>query len=79
MQRQRASLKRERDRLVAGIEKAEARIAEINETFADPGYYESTAHEAVMALQSELKQAENRLEDAMSEWQSAEDALAMLG
>jgi len=78
-QKQRAEVRRQRDKHVATIAQAEARIAEINEIFADPGYYESTEHEAVAALQSELKLAEDRLEAAMSEWQSAEDALAELG
>jgi len=78
-QQQREETKRRRDQHVAVIAKAEARIAKINEIFADPGYYERTAHQAVVALQSELKQAEDQLETAMDDWQRAEDALAKLG
>jgi len=75
---QRAELKRHRSELVAGIEKAEQRIASINEVFADPDYYAKTGHDEVAALQSDLKQAEEALGTAMADWQAAEDALAAL-
>jgi ATPase subunit of ABC transporter with duplicated ATPase domains len=76
---ERAALKQKRKECVAAIEKAEARIAEINAVFADPAYYESTPHEDVVALQTKLKQAEEVLEGAMAAWQVAEDGLAELG
>jgi ATPase subunit of ABC transporter with duplicated ATPase domains len=76
---ERAALKKKRNECVAAIEKAEARIAEINTVFADPAYYEKTPHEDVVALQTKLKQAEEGLEGAMSAWQVAEDALTELG
>jgi len=79
VQKQRTALKRTRDKHVAAIEKGEKRLANINEIFADPDYYENTAHEAVVALQAELKQVEDELETTMGEWQTVEDELAELG
>ncbi|NKB89003.1 MAG: ATP-binding cassette domain-containing protein [Acidobacteria bacterium] len=79
IQARRRELSAQRDKLVKAIDAAEKRIAEINEVFADPTYYERTSHDDVVALQTDLKHVETTLEKAMADWQALEDKIEALG
>ncbi len=67
-----------RDRLTAEIEKTEARIGEINETFCDPTYFDRSSPKQVGKLEAEQKQAAAKVEALMAEWQEVETELEEL-
>lgn len=71
-------LTRERDRLTGEIEKAEARVHEINEIFCDPTYFDRTPPKQVQKLEREQKETTARVEELMAEWEKAEEELAAL-
>ena len=76
--RRRRDLTRERDRLTGEIEKAEARVHEINEIFCDPAYFDRTPPKQVQKLEREQKETTARVEELMAEWEKAEEELAAL-
>jgi len=76
--KRRRALTRERDRLTEEIEKAEARIHEINEIFCDPAYFDRTPPKQVQRLEREQKEVARRVEELMREWEKAEEELAVL-
>jgi ATPase subunit of ABC transporter with duplicated ATPase domains len=67
-----------RDRLTEEIDKAEARIGEINETFCDPTYFDRTPPTAVKKLEKEQKELATRVEQWLAEWEAAEEELTKL-
>ncbi len=69
----------ERDRLTQEIEKAEARVHEINEIFCDPKYFERTPPPEVHRLEQEQKQVSSRVEELMGEWEKLEAELSSIG
>ena len=65
-------LKRQEE-LTASIEEAEARVAEIDEIFCEPTYYEETAPDEVKALEIERTALQSKVADLTSEWELAEE------
>ncbi len=71
-------LRDRRDRIVARIERAEARVGEINETFCDPSFYERTPAADVRALEAEQNRIREQIDELTAEWEEAESELANL-
>ena len=72
-------LEARRDALTAGVDAAEARIAEIEAIFATPRYYADTPHAEVAALEAERTRLAESVDRLMSEWERVErevDALS---
>jgi ATPase subunit of ABC transporter with duplicated ATPase domains len=65
-----------RDRLTAEIDRAEARVGEINETFCDPTYFERTPRDKVAKLEGEQKKLAAKVEELMGEWEEVEGEIA---
>ncbi len=63
-----------RDQITADIERAEARVDEINELFCDPAYFDRS-RPAVRKLEAEQKQLGASVEQLMAEWEAAEAEL----
>jgi len=64
-----------RDRLALSIDAAEARVAEIDATFCQVGYYDQTEPEAVAALERERGKLRADADRHMEEWVEVERAL----
>ena len=67
-------LKRQEE-LTVSIEKAEARVAEIDEVFCEPKYYERTPPDEVKALETERSSLQSEVADLMAEWEGAEEEI----
>jgi len=65
-----------RDTITAQIEGAEARVAQIDQTFCEPDFYEATAQEEVRALESERSGLQAKVESLMAEWEDIERELS---
>ena len=65
-------LDRRRDELTAVLDAAESRIARIDETFCQPGYYDQTAPDEVAALEGERNQLKDDVDRHMEEWAELE-------
>ncbi len=65
-------LRAEHDRLTGEIDRAEARINEINEIFCDPTYFEQTARQEVAKLEREQKRLTAEVDELMAEWERLE-------
>jgi ATPase subunit of ABC transporter with duplicated ATPase domains len=66
----------ERDRVLAAIEKAEARGREIEALYCSPGFFETTAKDKVEALEKEKAAIGPKVEALMAEWEGIEAELA---
>jgi ABC-type multidrug transport system ATPase subunit len=64
-----------RDVVTAAIEKTEARVGEIDASFCEPGFYESTESRRVRSMQDERDKLSAELERLMSEWEELEAGL----
>ncbi len=69
-------LKKRRDDITLEIEKAEARIDEINEQFCNPGFFDQTAPKEVRKLEDEQKRLSEKNNTLMEEWESLEEELS---
>ena len=69
----RTQLLKRQEELTASIEAAEARVAEIDEIFCEPTYYERTASDEVKALETERTSLQTEVADLMAEWEQAEE------
>ncbi len=58
--------------LAGQIEAVEARIDEIDRTFAKPSFYRDTSQRDVQALDSERQRLAGKVADLMAEWEAAE-------
>ena len=67
-------LKRQEE-LTASIDEAEARVAEIDEVFCEPKYYERTPPDEVKALETERASLQSEVADLMAEWEGAEEEI----
>ncbi len=74
-QRERKKLAQRRDQVTAEIDKAEARVNEINELFCDPTFFERTPVPQVQKLEAEQKKLSKKVEELMEEWETLEGAL----
>jgi len=68
-------LERRRDELTAAVDRAEARVGAINETFCDPTYFERTPQKEVRKLESEQQELKGKVETLMGEWETIEGEL----
>lgn len=68
----------ERDRITQEIDKAEARVHEINEQFCDPTYFERTPPKAAQKLETEQKQLATHIEELMTDWERVEKEISEL-
>jgi ATPase subunit of ABC transporter with duplicated ATPase domains len=71
-----AKLPAERDRLLAAIEKAEARGQEIEQLYCSPGFFERTNKTDVDALEREKIELGPRIEKLIAEWEAIEAEMA---
>lgn len=78
MKRKLNQLKKRRDGLTADIEKAEARVGEINEMFCNPGFFDQTPDGKIRKLEAEQKKLSDQVEEMMEAWESVEQELAAL-
>ncbi len=69
-------LEARRDELTGQIDDAETRIHEIDEQFAEPGYFDRAERSEVRKLEREQRRLKEGLERLMAEWEEAEEALA---
>jgi hypothetical protein len=67
-----------RDKVVAAIEAAEARKAEILARWCEPGYAERTLKSEVLALKEEEKALGPKIEALVAEWEALEKELEEL-
>jgi ATPase subunit of ABC transporter with duplicated ATPase domains len=74
--KQRKRLEARLEELTQRIEAAEARIAEIDEAFCAPGYYERTPPEEAATLDKERSSLRSEAERLTAEWDEIGDALA---
>ncbi len=72
-------LEARRKEIEGEIEETEKRVAAIDETFCQPGYYESTDPKEVGRLQRERADLASRIENLMAEWESTEKEIAAIG
>ena len=68
-------LKARADELAAGIEAAEARVAEIEAVFANPAFYDEASPGEVRALEEERAGLVARVAGLMAEWEGVEGEL----
>jgi ATPase subunit of ABC transporter with duplicated ATPase domains len=61
--------------VTAAIDRAETRIAEIDEAFCKPGFFETTESKRIRSLQHERNQLDGELERLMTEWEELEAKL----
>ena len=72
--RKKQLLKRQ-DELTTSIEDAEARVAEIDEIFCEPTYYERTPSHQVKTLETERTSLQSEVAGLTSEWERAEEEI----
>ena len=72
--RKKQLLKRQ-EALTASIEEAEARMAEIDEVFCEPTYYERASPDEVKILEAERTSLQSDVAVLTSEWESAEEEI----
>ncbi|MCG8467866.1 MAG: ABC-F family ATP-binding cassette domain-containing protein [Gemmatimonadetes bacterium] len=70
------ALLKQRDQITAKIERAETRIAEIDEMFCEPDFYERTPNDEARALETERSRLQAGLSQLMTEWEDIEQAIA---
>ncbi|HVR31053.1 MAG TPA: ATP-binding cassette domain-containing protein [Thermoanaerobaculia bacterium] len=75
---ERRDLLRHQDKIQNVLEKAEARVHEINEQFADPGFFGAASREKVRQLEHEQKRLKAEIDGLMTEWQQVDEALGRL-
>jgi ATPase subunit of ABC transporter with duplicated ATPase domains len=75
----RTRLEQRRDEITAGIGTAEARVAEIDGLFSEPGFFDGTAADEVTRLTGERAGLQERLEHLLAEWEQVETELEAVG
>jgi ATPase subunit of ABC transporter with duplicated ATPase domains len=71
-----AQLPKQRDRVMAAIEAAEARKKAIHDRYADPSFYAQTSHDDIDALGEELAALGPKLDALITEWEGIEREIA---
>jgi ATPase subunit of ABC transporter with duplicated ATPase domains len=77
-QQRKKELAKRRDQVTTEVEKAEARVHEINELFCDPTFFDRTSRDQVKKLETEQKNLSTKAEELMGEWERIEGELAGL-
>ena len=72
--RKKQLLKRQEE-LTASIQEAEARVAEIDEVFCEPTFYERASPDEVKILETERTSLQSDVAHLTSEWESAEEEI----
>ncbi len=72
------ALPKKRDELVAAIDAAEARKAEIQACWCEEGFYERTPKEAIAALETEEKALGPKIAALVAEWEATEQEIEAL-
>jgi ATPase subunit of ABC transporter with duplicated ATPase domains len=75
---ERRDLLRRQDKIQKALERAEARVHEINERFADPALFDAGSRDQVRKLESEQKRLKGEIDGLMTEWQQVDEALGRL-
>ncbi len=78
-QQRQKELARRRDQVTASVERAEARIHEINELFCDPAFFDRTSRHQVKKLEEEQKRLSGEVDSLMGEWETLEQEISALG
>ncbi len=78
LERQRKKLEKEREHVMAALEAAEQRVAEIEAVFAQPGYYEAAEPEEVTKLDQERVALAEEVRRATEDWEKIEGSLESL-
>jgi ATPase subunit of ABC transporter with duplicated ATPase domains len=73
--KERKKLEKRRDEILSSLEVAERRVAEIEATFARPGYYDETSTEDVATLDGERVALTREIERVTEAWEKVERAL----
>jgi hypothetical protein len=68
-------LLRRQEGLTASIQEAEARVAEIDEVFCEPTFYERASLHEVKILETERTSLQSDVADLTSEWERAEEEI----
>lgn len=76
--REKKSLEKEREGLTTSIEKAEARVGDINDLFCNPGFFDKTSPKEVKRLESEQEKLKSTVEEALARWEVVEEEIAEL-
>ncbi|MGD8599829.1 MAG: ABC-F family ATP-binding cassette domain-containing protein [Gemmatimonadota bacterium] len=76
--KKRKKLEQRREELMAVLEAAEERLAEIDAVFATPGYYDDTPAEEVSALDGERARLAEKIERTTEDWDAVERELETL-
>jgi ATPase subunit of ABC transporter with duplicated ATPase domains len=71
-------LERERDRLTEEIDRAERRVHEISELFANPGFFDRTSAADVRRLEREQRALQAKVGELMAAWERVESELSDL-
>jgi len=74
----RKELDRRGSEILANVEVAENRLAEIDEVFCQPNYYEATPADEVRALEDERTALQEEVTDLTTEWERIEAELSAL-
>jgi ABC-type multidrug transport system ATPase subunit len=74
----RSGLEKRRDDFAAEIELAEAAIADIDATFAQPGYFDDAPSAQLKALKAERARLNEKIELLMEEWEKVEREIEKL-
>lgn len=74
--RQQKEIERRRDETTQAVERAEARIGEINEVFCDPTFFDRASRNEIQKLENEQKSLKEKVEALMAEWERLESDLA---
>jgi ATPase subunit of ABC transporter with duplicated ATPase domains len=77
-QKQHKRLAAERDEVTAKLERAEARIHEINEKFCNPGFFDAVPRPEVQRLEGEQKRLAAEIATLMARWEALEQELGAL-
>jgi ATPase subunit of ABC transporter with duplicated ATPase domains len=77
-EKRRARLEAQRDALTEKIDAAESRIAEIDDRFCKPGFYDQTDPDEVARLEDQRAELTSSIEGLMAQWESAERELSAL-
>jgi len=68
-----------RDKVVAAIEAAEARKAEIHAMWCERDFYDKTPNAKIEEIAEEEKSLVAKIESLMTEWESLEKEIATIG
>jgi ATPase subunit of ABC transporter with duplicated ATPase domains len=72
-QRERKRLEARLEQVTEGLQAAESRLAEINQQFCDPAFFERTPGPERAALEAEHRELGERSQALMQEWESLEE------